>query len=313
MAQSQTLPQQQNKHNLVALQSSSIATDSTTQRIDSTTISFSLENIKPKKDSVELPVFTTNIDSLLAAKRTLNPMDSLTLALDRPLGMTGLPLSQNPKSLDGFILIFILALILTTCAYSLGTRFYTQFFKNLFSGKERISFLFESTLTGFEFKSCLTIQTILLEGLIYYNLIREQIYGENINKNYIMTLSAFMVITAAYHIIRGISFVILGNIFSNKSTTRSFISEYFTLLSLWGTWLLPISLFMVFSQINIYVLATLLIIPALLIRIITIHKGVKIFFNNLRGTFYIFLYLCALEIMPLIALFSALMATFSKL
>ncbi len=312
MAQSQPI-QQQKQQNLVVLRPSSTMQDTTNHNASSPVLSFSLESIKPKKDSITLPVFTTNIDTLLAEKRTLHPVDSLTLATDKPSGLSGTLLNQCPNTSDGFTLIFILSLILTTCAYSLGTRFYTHFFKTLFSGKERISFLFESTLTGFEFKTCLTLQTILLEGLIFYNLIREQIFGENINKNYIMTLSAFVVIIAAYHLIRGISFAIMGNIFSTNSTTRSFISEYFTLLSLWGTWLLPVALFMVFAHLNIYITATFLIIPALLIRILTIHKGVKIFFNNLRGPFYIFLYLCALEIMPLIVLFQALMATFSKL
>lgn len=312
MAQSQSLPQQE-QQNLVALHSTSIIPDSTIHSTDSTSLSFSSKSIAPKKDSVELPVFTTNIDSLLAKKRTLSPVDSLTIATDKPLGLAGSPLNQIPKASDGFTLIFVLSLILTTCAYSLGTRFHTNFFKTIFRGKERISFLFETTLTGFQFKACLTLQTIMLEGLIFYNLIREQIFGENINKNYIMTLSSFVVIIAAYHLFRAISFAIMGNIFSTKSTTQSFISEYFTLLSLWGTWLLPVSLFMVFTQLNIYILAAFLIIPGLLFRILIIHKGVKIFFNNLRGPFYIFLYLCALEITPLIALFQALMATFSKL
>jgi len=103
----------------------------------------------------------------------------------------------------------------------------------------------------------------------------------------------------------------LGNIFATKSTSRVFISEYYTIMSLWGTWLLPVALLIILYPLSPIALIALLVIPGLFLRIITFTKGVKIFFRNTSGLFYIFLYLCALEILPLIALIQALISAYS--
>lgn len=264
-----------------------------------------------KKDTLPLPVFILNADSLLKEKRLFTSDDSLVYLKSQTLGISGSPRIINSATSLGFSAILILSLLLTTCAYSLQAGYFTRILKGLFSKKGNPDFFMETTLSGFRFKTCLFFQTILLEGLIAFDLIRKYVFEQNITPNHTFKLGIFLGIILIYHLFRSLLFSLLGNIFTTKSTSRLFISEYYTIMSLWGTWLFPCTLLITLYPLSPAILVALLAVPGLFLRIITFLKGIKIFFRETNGIFYIFLYLCALEILPFIALLQALIVAYT--
>ncbi|WP_243349885.1 DUF4271 domain-containing protein [Parabacteroides sp. FAFU027] len=278
---------------------------------DSVPYSINVKSVVVKKDTVTLPGFTLNTDSLLKEKRVLNPGDTVMYLKSHTLGLPGNLRSINSATSPGFSAILVFSLLLTTCAYSLPSDYFSRILKSLFSKKGNPDFFMEKTLSGLRFKTCLFIQTILLEGLIAFDLIRKYVFGEDITPNYLSRLGLFLGVILIYHLFRSLLFTFLGNIFTTKSVSRVFISEYFTIMSLWGTWLFPMALLIVLYPLKPVVLIALLVVPGGFVRIMTFLKGVNIFFRNKGGLFYIFLYLCALEILPLVALYQALLAVYT--
>lgn len=255
--------------------------------------------------------FQLNADSLLKANFRIQSADSTWLSRDIPYGYEGNQLPITLVNSVGVQAVLLLSVVLTTFAMGIGSKYFEQLIRNFFRVRERASFFTENSVVGFEFKAFLTLQAIALESLISYNMIRELFFLNTLRPNFILGIGLFALVFMVYHLLRVFAISFVGSTFSESRTTSSYISEYFTFMSFWGVILLPIAIAMLYWQIPVVLLGVLLVLPILFGRISYFSKGVKIFFIQNQSIFYIILYLCALEILPLIALFQVLIYTYS--
>ncbi|MCL2597011.1 MAG: DUF4271 domain-containing protein [Paludibacter sp.] len=113
-------------------------------------------------------------------------------------------------------------------------------------------------------------------------------------------------ITASFFLIKILLNSFLAYVFFDKAGVRVTILNYLNILSVSGLFIFPLLILRIYAitQLNFYIditTATILIISILII----VFKIFRLFFSKLIDIFYILLYLCTLEILPLFVLFRA--------
>ena len=109
------------------------------------------------------------------------------------------------------------------------------------------------------------------------------------------------VIFAAYFALKWLLIRLIGYIFGLKEVARAFSTDYFVIVALLGLFLLPIIFGMIYMPaISDFVWYGVVLIMGLLVFITLFIKLLQIFYTRISSLFYIFLYLCTSEILPLL-------------
>ena len=108
------------------------------------------------------------------------------------------------------------------------------------------------------------------------------------------------VILAAYFGLKWVLIRFVGYVFGLKEVARAFSTDYFVIVALFGLLLFPICCCRVYMpEISNFVWYILLSIVGVLMFITLFVKLLQIFYTRISSLFYIFLYLCTSEILPL--------------
>lgn len=255
--------------------------------------------------------FSANADSLIQSNLTIKQNDSVLIAGRQPFGYEGRPLESSFEHSTPVQSLLLGSMLLTLLTLSVGYRYYEQLFRNFFKVKDRSGAFVDSATVSAGFQSLLVLQAVMLESLVAFYLVGRLFFGEQAAKSHLAGIGLFALVFCVYHLFRILVISFLGFTFSDTRMLQSYLSEYFSFLGLWGLFLLPASLLLFYWSIPSVAMAMLLIALVLVARISYLNKGVKIFFIQSRSLFYIILYLCALEIVPLVALFQAMIYFYS--
>jgi hypothetical protein len=115
----------------------------------------------------------------------------------------------------------------------------------------------------------------------------------------------FLVVTAVFLFLKYVSFRLLGYVFFDNKTMKHAETAYFNILFYLGIVIFPLLILEVYTSSVIQSFIPLVVLfVSILGAILVIIKLFQIFFHKIVAIFYILLYLCTLEILPLIILFS---------
>jgi hypothetical protein len=211
---------------------------------------------------------------------------------------------QNDSLVTG---ILILCFLLITFALSRISGFLLKQTKQFFSTKKEGQTISE---TGSEVKFQLLFMciTCLLYGLLYYLYSTHYIANTFIISSEYIILAIFGGAVLVSFVIRILLYTIVNNIFFDSKQNLQFLGSLLLISSLEGVALFPLVLLMAYFQLSlqnaVYYTAFILILA----KILTFYKSYAIFFNQKGGFLQIILYFCALEMMPLITIWSGLLA-----
>jgi hypothetical protein len=109
------------------------------------------------------------------------------------------------------------------------------------------------------------------------------------------------VIVAAYFALKWLLIRLIGYIFGLKEVARAFSTDYFVIIALFGFLLLPIVSCRIYMPEIPHSVWLILMLSMLVFVLITLFiKLLQIFYTRISSLFYIFLYLCTSEILPLL-------------
>ncbi len=140
----------------------------------------------------------------------------------------------------------------------------------------------------------------IFEALVFY---QETIFDQ---KGFSLLLIVW-VILIGYDVIKGFLYRMTGFVFDTSLLTGEYLFNSAMLSKVYAIILLPVISFIPF--VNLWMVPNLIKIGVAMFIILYIWqliRGVKIFFHNTFSVFYMFLYFCALEILPLVILFKIL-------
>lgn len=130
---------------------------------------------------------------------------------------------------------------------------------------------------------------------------------ELMGMNGVLLYVAIFVAGVVLYAIRNIGILLMGYVFQMEGTAKDFLQVSVVFTNLSGIVLLPLAVLLLFVPSGyvglIFQIAAVLL---MILYVWQVARGVKIIFTGLLSIFYIFLYLCALEILPVLWLYALL-------
>ena len=106
----------------------------------------------------------------------------------------------------------------------------------------------------------------------------------------------------AFHLLKFISIHFLGVLFETQKSSFKYLLDHFIFLISQGLILFPILILFVFSELSLFLYAGMLVFFSL--WLFRIERAIVIGLSNTNfSPFYLFLYLCTLEVMPFLLLY----------
>lgn len=220
------------------------------------------------------------------------------------------PFSQTvdsfPKN-DIFVVVAImLCTMLTTIAIANAKDVLWKQIKE-FSTNRDVSSIFETaSIENSSYLSLLTTQFFLSSGIISFYLLYYT------NSDLVVKYSSWQIILFVgaifliYFITKVTIYSYIGWIFFRGNVIDTWFKSYYTIIHALSIFLLPFLFATIY--LNLSVNTVLFISSALLLlsKVLILYKLFNLFFKNIYTTLPLFLYFCALEIVPLLLLYKTL-------
>lgn len=203
---------------------------------------------------------------------------------------------SSPLSESWVFIVYTILLLFVYLASKISPGMISVSFKTLFSNKERDNMFFDLSPN---FRSQFLIDSFII-GIIALNL---QLFSYRNGQFSVIDYVQICVLVIAYFLVKLLIIRILCSTFWGKNVFSLITIHYQRILISTSVLLIPTTLLAIYFSQNypIFVNATYIII--LIFYLLTlIIKIIRLFFNKILASFYIFLYLCTLEILPFFAL-----------
>ena len=222
------------------------------------------------------------------------------------VGTEGIPLPYSPRMDDGIAVLLLGCFFLSAYVLSRSSKFLLQLVKDFLLNRERTSIFAMSTASDMRYLLLLVLQTCVLEGVFMFNYYQE---SEGVLVNHIAPLSLLLIyvsIPILVFCVKWLVYSVLGWIFFDKIKTGLWLESYSTLQYYIGFALFPLVLFIVYFDLDSRISVVLALILFLFVKILMLYKCIKLFCDNLYGCSLLFLYFCALEIVPYLVLYQGI-------
>ncbi len=221
------------------------------------------------------------------------------------LGVAGDPV---PYTIAGDNLITSLLLgcfFLGAIALAQSRRFIARQAKNFFFVQRSATTELTETSSELHFQLFLVFQTCLLFALGWFFYTQTYVASTFIIDHY-KIIGIFTGIIATYFLVKLILYSFTGWVFFDKKKNVQWLKSILFLFSMEGLFLFPV--IMLQAYINLPLRSVLIygVFVVLIVKLLTLYKLYLIFFHRKGQILQIFLYFCALELMPLGVLVEAL-------
>ncbi len=237
------------------------------------------------------------------ADTVLGSIDTLPVMEIPPTGQA-MPFSRSPLHDTPSMALLITGLIAVALCYHTGYKYIENFFHYMFSTRRRENLFEDHTVNETSILAALIANTCIVEGFLVYmavQLLRPAL-APSLQSNTFLHIGLFCAMMLGFYVTQWLVYKVIGFTFSDKEGTKLWLDGFKSSQAMLGLLLLPVLvLLMVFTSHGkmLLFLAALLYLVA---RLIFIYKGFRIFYSNLSSYLYFILYLCAVEIVPLVIL-----------
>jgi len=218
----------------------------------------------------------------------------------------GIPIPYSPRMDDGISILLLCCFFLSAYILSRSRKFLVQLMKDFLLNRERTSIFIASTGADMRYLLLLILQTCILSGVILFNcFIETQPQLKQEVRPYTL-LGIYIGVCLLYLFLKWLSYTFLGWVFFDKSQTSIWLESYSTLLYYLGFTLFPFVLFLIYFDLKLQIAVIIGLFLIIFLKTLMFYKWLKLFCNNLYGSFLLILYFCALEIIPCLMLYRGL-------
>lgn len=148
--------------------------------------------------------------------------------------------------------------------------------------------------------------TCLVYGLLYYLYVTAYIADTFTLSSEYTILAIFIAVFLLYFTLRFVIYSGVNILFFNSKDNKKFLTSLLFLTAMEGAVMFPILLLLAYLHFSPVYAAIYCAFVLILVKMLTFYKSYIIFFKQKRVFLQIFLYFCALEMVPLIALWGGL-------
>ena len=220
-------------------------------------------------------------------------------------GVAGDPVPEtlsNDSLISGLL---ILCFLLMTLAFSRISGFFGRQIKDFFylqKGEHSV----EETGDEIKFQIIFSIITCFICSLLYYLYVLTLVDNTFIFSTEHLLLGVIFLVMAAYFLLKFLLYTIVNNIMFDGSRNKKFLTTLIFLISMEGVLLFPVLLLCTYFQFPIHNAAIYTFLVVFFFKILIFYKTYVIFFAQKALYVQIFLYFCALEMVPLLSLWGGL-------
>lgn len=263
------------------------------------------------------PAPDTVADAAATVRAPLLPRDSSVMTIDQaPVAIgaerptfTGVPpfmhgLRPRPRALlPGYDSNVMLLLVIVFLILSANFRNYGSFLKNyvetLWKERRRADSYTTHTIGETGTLLSLIFLTVVNEGIIAFSLMARN--GADISSaNLFSTLAMVIGVAALYYAAQAVAYTVVGRTFATGEITAQWLKGFNASQTLLGIILTVPAMIVLFNPGTARLMAAISFSLYIIARIVFISKGFRLFYNKIGSLLYFILYLCALEIIPIV-------------
>lgn len=221
-------------------------------------------------------------------------------------GVAGDPIPYTIKG-DSLVTAMLLGgFILALIAFANSRRFIFMQARNFFFESRESSNEVTETTSEFRFQFFFILQTCLLFAIILFIYTQERIADTFILESQYQMIAIFFSSFAVYFIIKMTMQAFTNWIFFDRLSNNRWFKSSLFITSAEGIAIFPIVMLMSYFNLSMQSAITYVAIVIISVKILSFYKCLIIFFKRNAVFSQIFLYFCALEIMPLLLLYGTL-------
>ena len=260
-----------------------------------------------RPDTLHLPghdagVNRMNITLPQYYKETFFAKDSLLhpeLAGGR-FGVAGDPVPYTVRNDDAITAMLLFCFVMTVVAYAYSREFILRQLKDFFY----VSHSEHSSSEGHSnrFQLFLSLLTCLLLGITYYLFVNHFVTETFILDTPYVIIGIFAGVFAAYYIGKAFVYRMVNSVFFDGKKCGQWTRAFTFITAFEGALLFPVVVLQVYFGLPMQNVVYYLVFVLILTKLLTFYKCWLIFFKQISFFLQIILYLCALEIIPLLSL-----------
>lgn len=221
-------------------------------------------------------------------------------------GIAGDPVPYTVRGDDAITGMLLFCFVTTLVVFSRSRHFLVDQLKNIFFIPRAERSFNDQASSRVYFQLFLNLLTSLLLAITYYFYLTRYIADTFIYDEPYQLIGVFFGVFVVYFLLRTILYQIVNSIFFESKKSSQWTWEQSTITALEGIVLFPAVVLQVYFGLSLQSVAYYFIFILLLTKILTFFKLWAIFFRQTSYFLQIILYLCALEIIPLLSLVGVL-------
>lgn len=224
--------------------------------------------------------------------------------MEAPDGRLAENRQTSPLHDTGSMSLLLVSALLILASYRTGYKYIDNFTHNIFSVRKRENLFDEHTVGETHMAFALVLNSCVLEGLLAYYALRAFVpqLTAAMSQHVLPYVAALTGLAAVFYLLQMALYHLLGYTFSDKVNTHLWAGGFRATQSLLGLLLFPVSVVLLVYPSSLHVTLTVAAALYVAARILFICKGFRIFINNFSAILYFILYLCSVEIVPLVIL-----------
>lgn len=228
-------------------------------------------------------------------------------------GTAGDPVPYAMSSDNVITSLLLLCFILAVIAFSGVRSFMTRQIKSFFYAPHHDGSEATETAGELRFQIFLALLTCLLLALLAY-LYTAHFAGDVfvLDSQYLL-IAIFLAIMVGYGLLRVLGYTLVNVILFDGKRNIQWLKSLLLITNVEGVFLFPLVVLLAYFDMSVQNAEIYFIIALVLVKIFTIYRCYTIFFRQNVVSLQIILYLCALEVIPLLSLWRVLMVTTSSL
>lgn len=217
-------------------------------------------------------------------------------------GLQPLTRPALPGQDSGVLTLLIGAFLILTYYARHYSTFFKTFASDLLSIRPREKTFSVRTFSETGLQSAVIILTCLWEGILVNTLLTAFGHAHPSSFPVIGILTAM---AAAYYLFQLGAYRTVGAVFTDKASARMWLKGFNSSQALAGMLLTVPALIALFNPGTFPIILPLAATFYVFARILFIYKGFRLFYDNIGSIVYFILYLCTLEIVPIVLLYRA--------
>ena len=224
-------------------------------------------------------------------------------------GIAGDPVPYTVHADNLMTGLLLLCFIMIVVAFSSVKDFLLHQFKSFFYFSRDVSSEVSETAVEFRFQFFLVMLASLLISLLFYFYTLYYIGETYILRSPYYLILIYWGIIMGYYLLKAMLYTIVNLVLFDSKRNKQWMRSFLFISSVEGILMFPIMMINGYFDISVASASVYVLVVLTIIKILTFYKCFIIFFSRNVVKLQIILYFCALEIVPLLFVWSILNAT----